>query len=160
MDASCRPRPHARRGSRRAPGVAPTASLRPCAHRLRRWSPVLHLKRSPAVHAFGWRTHAACGAPATVSPRTSEREHYAGEPEHHSAFAPENLITLAHFSVSATMSVDSSRGDIGSGTLLKSAIRVRSRGSARAVLMSPESLSTISAGVLAGAPRPNQELTS
>src|SRR3954451_5697826 len=41
----------------------------------------------------------------------------------HSAFAPENLITLAHFSVSATMSVDSSRGDIGSGTLLRSAIR-------------------------------------
>src|SRR6185312_14522225 len=139
MDASCRPRPHARTGSRRAPGVAPTASLRPCAHRLRRWSPALHLKRSPAVHAIGYD---------------------AAESEHHSAFTPENLITLAHFSVSATMSVASSRGDIGSGTLLRSAIRVRSRGSASAVLMSPESLSTISAGVLAGAPRPNQELTS
>src|SRR3954453_18256092 len=160
MDASCRPRPHARRGSRRALGVAPTASLRPCAHRLRRWSPALHLKRSPAVHAFGWGTHAAYGAMATVSPRTSELEHDAAKPEHHSAFAPENLITLAHFSVSPTMSVDSSRGDSGSGTLLKSAIRVRSRGSASAMLMSAESFSTISAGVLAGAPMPNHELTS
>src|SRR6476620_10041043 len=160
MDASCRPRPHARTGSRRAPGVAPTASLRPCAHRLRRWSPALHLKRSPAVHAFGWGRRAACGAIATVPPRTSKLEHDAAKPEHRPAFAPENLITLAHFSVSAAMSVDSSRGDIGSGTLLKSAIRVRSRGSARAVLMSAESVSTISAGVLAGAPRPNQELTS
>src|SRR5215218_7250646 len=112
MDASCQPRPHARIGSRRAPGVAPTASPRPCAHRRWRWSPALHLKRSPAAHDFGWGTRVACGAIATVPPRTSELEHDAAKPEHHSAFAPENLITLAH-SVSATMSVDSSRGGAG-----------------------------------------------
>src|SRR6476660_7926668 len=106
MDASCQPRPHARRRSKRAPGVAPTASLRPCAHRLRRWSPALHLKRSPAVHALAWGRRAACGAIATVPARTSTLEHDAAKPEHHSAFAPENLITLAHCSVSATMSVD------------------------------------------------------
>src|SRR3954454_15897634 len=107
MDGSCRPRPHVRRGSKRAPGVAPTASLRPCAHRLRRWSPTLHLLMSPAVQTFG------CG-------RT---QHDPAKGEHHSAFAPENLITLAHFSVSATMNVATSRGDIASGTLLRSALR-------------------------------------
>src|SRR3954464_13618578 len=103
MDASCRPRPHARTGSRRAPGVAPTASLRPCAHRLRRWSPALHLKRSPAVQVLDWGRRAACGAIATVPPRTSKLEHDAANPEHHSAFAPENLSTLYQFSVAATM---------------------------------------------------------
>jgi polyribonucleotide nucleotidyltransferase len=58
------------------------------------------------------------------------------------------------------MNVASSRGDIASGTLLRSAIRVRSRGSASAALISAWSLSTMSAGVLAGAPIPNHELTS
>src|SRR6516225_4812174 len=78
----------------------------------------------------------------------------------HSGFAPENLITLLHFSVSSAMSLPKSLGGPGSTVPPRSARRAFILGSARPALISLLSLSTISAGVALGAPTPDQLLAS
>jgi hypothetical protein len=64
-----------------------------------------------------------------------------------SALAPENLTTLAHFSVSSTTSLAKSAVDPGSTVSPKSANLVSIFGSAKAALISMLSLSMIAAGV-------------
>jgi hypothetical protein len=61
---------------------------------------------------------------------------------------------LAHFSVSSAISLPNSAGVPGSGSPPIAARRAFIPGSAIAALISLLSLPTISAGVLAGAPRP------
>src|SRR5215468_430069 len=73
---------------------------------------------------------------------------------------PANLTTLPHFSVSSAMNFPKSAGELGSAVAPKSANRAFILGSARAALISLLSLSTISAGVLFGAPTPVQKLDS
>src|SRR5262249_23789115 len=79
---------------------------------------------------------------------------------HQSALAPENLITSAHFSVSVAMNLAKSEDEPGNTAAPRSANRAFSFGSARPALISLLSLSTISAGVSLGAPRPSQRLVS
>src|SRR5262249_21100427 len=79
---------------------------------------------------------------------------------HQFALAPENLTTLAHFSVSSAISLPKSAGEPASTVPPRSASLAFILGSARAALTSVLSLSTISAGVAFGAPRPYQELAS
>src|ERR1022692_1642324 len=75
----------------------------------------------------------------------------------HSALAPENLTTLAHFSVSSAMSLPKSVGEPGSTVPPRSSSRPLILGSARAALISLLSFSMISAGVFFGTPTPNHE---
>src|SRR4029077_15005763 len=79
---------------------------------------------------------------------------------HPSGFAPENLTTLAHFSVSSAMSLLKSEGEPAKTVPPRSAIRALIRGSVRATLICLLSLSMISEGVFLGAPTPNQPLAS
>src|SRR5262245_24207368 len=78
----------------------------------------------------------------------------------HSGLMPADLITLAHFSVSAAISLPKSAGEPGSTVPPPSARRLLSSGSERPALISLLSFSTISAGVAFGAPTPNQALAS
>src|SRR5262252_6780671 len=79
---------------------------------------------------------------------------------HPSGFAPENLTTLAHFSVSSAMSLLKSGGEPANTVPPRSAIRALIRGSVRATLISLLSLSMISVGVFLGAATPCQPLDS
>src|SRR5262249_1637889 len=79
---------------------------------------------------------------------------------HQSALAPENLITLAHFSVSVAMNLAKSEGEPGNTAAPRSANRAFNLGSTRPALISLLSLSTISAGVSLGAPIPCSALAS
>src|SRR6516162_5545299 len=79
---------------------------------------------------------------------------------HQSALAPENLITLAHFSVSSAMNLPKSEDEPGNTAAPRSANRAFNLGSARPALISLLSLSTISAGVSLGAPMPCSALAS
>src|SRR6516225_11998799 len=78
----------------------------------------------------------------------------------HSGLMLANFTTLAHFSVSSTMSLPKSAEEPGSVVAPNSASRAFILGSARAALTSLLSLSTISGGVAFGAPTPNQKLAS
>jgi hypothetical protein len=73
---------------------------------------------------------------------------------------PVNFTTFPHFSVSSAISLPKSAGVPGSTVPPKSARRALILGSARAVLISLLSFSTISAGVAFGAPTPAQVLAS
>src|SRR5262249_13396464 len=77
-----------------------------------------------------------------------------------SALTPANFTTLADFSVSSTRSLPKSADEPGRAVAPNSANRAFILGSARAALISLLSLSTISAGVLFGAPTPVQNLDS
>jgi hypothetical protein len=77
-------------------------------------------------------------------------------PPDHSGLMPANLITLAHFSVSATMSLPKSAGEPGFGTLPNAAYRDLTSGSARPALISTLSFWMISTGVPFGAPNPTR----
>ena len=79
--------------------------------------------------------------------------------ECHSGLIFANLITLAHFSVSPTISLPKSVGDPASTVPPNSSCALILR-SARPALVSLLSLSTISAGVFLGAPRPYTALAS
>src|SRR5215831_14290145 len=81
-------------------------------------------------------------------------------PIDYSTLAPENFTTLAHFSVSSTMSLPKSAGDPASGVPPISASRVPNLGSTSASLTALLTLSTISAGVALVAPRPYHWLDS
>src|SRR5436190_23856560 len=78
----------------------------------------------------------------------------------YSALAPENLITLAHLSVSSAMRLVYSPGDSASTSPPRSAMRVLIVGSARTALISRLSWSMISGGVFFGAPMPAHALVS
>src|SRR5262249_49582920 len=77
-----------------------------------------------------------------------------------SALTPANFTTLPNFSISSAMNLPKSAGEPGSAVAPHSASRAFILGSARAALISVLSLSTISAGVLRGAPMPVQKLNS
>src|SRR4029450_6896807 len=78
----------------------------------------------------------------------------------HSGLMPANLTTLLHFSVSSAMTFPKSAGDIGAGTTPSSLKRAFILRSASPALISLFNLSTISAGVLFGAPMPHQTVDS
>src|SRR4051794_32429403 len=69
-------------------------------------------------------------------------------------------ITLPHFSVSSAISLAKSAGEPVSTTPPASASRALNLGSESVALISLLSLSTISLGVVLGAPTPNQVLAS
>src|SRR5262245_12322963 len=73
---------------------------------------------------------------------------------------PENLITLAHFSVSSAVNLPNSAGVIGMGTPPSSAMRVFILGSANAARTVWLMVATISAGVFLGAQRAYHWLAS
>src|SRR5262245_54723396 len=77
-----------------------------------------------------------------------------------SGLMPANLITLLHFSVSSAMCFAKPAGDSASIVPPSSASRALILGSKRPALISLLSLSTISGGVLLGAPIPCQPLPS
>src|SRR5262249_35141055 len=77
-----------------------------------------------------------------------------------SGFAPENVTTLPHFSVSFAINVPRSWGVMGIGRPPISASRALILASAMAALISLFNLSMISAGVLLGTPMPNQPVAS
>src|SRR5262249_30779686 len=77
-----------------------------------------------------------------------------------SALDPENLITLAHFSVSAAMNLAKSEDEPGNTAAPRSANRPFNLESTRPALISLLSLSTISADVSLGAPMPCSALAS
>src|SRR5262249_50295952 len=78
----------------------------------------------------------------------------------YSGLIPVNFTTLPHFSVSSAIIFPKSAGDIGAGTTPSSLKRAFILGSASPALISLFSLSTISAGVLFGAPMPHQTVAS
>src|SRR5262249_16808458 len=78
----------------------------------------------------------------------------------HSGLMLAALITLLHFSVSSAISFPNSTGESASTSPPRSARRAFILGSARPALISLLSFSTISAGVVFGAPTPYQVLTS
>src|SRR6516164_6779033 len=78
----------------------------------------------------------------------------------HSALMPANLITLAHFSVSAAMCLPKSVGGPPNGVAPRSASRACILGSDRAALIALLRVSITSAGVLLGAQKPPQKLAS
>src|SRR4029077_16987797 len=78
----------------------------------------------------------------------------------YSTLMPANLITFAHFSVSAAISLPNSDGPITIGSAPKAASRASRAGSAKAALVSLLSLSTIAGGVIFGAQSPHQLLVS
>src|SRR5215831_948777 len=78
----------------------------------------------------------------------------------HSGLMFANLITLAHFSVSSTMSLPNSTGVIDTGVQASSAKRAFNDASARAALISLSSFSMMSVGMFFGAPTPYQTLPS
>src|SRR5882672_4724940 len=85
---------------------------------------------------------------------------HRGAVDGQSALAPENLTTLAHFSVSAAMSLPKSAGEPGSSVPSRSASRALILGSARPALSSLLSFSIVAAGVFLGAPTPKNPVAS
>src|SRR5262245_60063274 len=77
-----------------------------------------------------------------------------------SSFMSAARTTLPHLSESSAKSFPNSAGDSASAVPPNSPSRALSLGSARPALISLLSLSTISVGVVLGAPRPNQTLAS
>src|SRR6186997_329696 len=106
-----------------------------------------HMQRDHTRVSFGVRLTAVLECGAGIAPVQS-------------GFAPENLTTLAHFSVSSAMSLPKSAGEPGSAVLPMLARRAFTLGSTRPALISLFSLSIISAGVPSGAPMPLHVLAS
>src|SRR5882724_7008089 len=78
----------------------------------------------------------------------------------HSGLMLANLMTFAHFSVSAAMKAAKPSGEPGNGVAPRSASLALILGSASAALTSRLSRSTMSCGVLRGAQRPHQPAAS
>src|SRR6516165_10574685 len=78
----------------------------------------------------------------------------------HSAFAPENPTTLAHFSISDPMKLLKSAVDSGIGAPPRSTSLFLNCASASAALISLFSFSTTADGVALGAPMPNHAVAS
>src|SRR5262245_55927532 len=83
-----------------------------------------------------------------------------GDVPGYSGFAPENLTTFAHFSVSSTMSFWKSAGDPARGVPPRSIRRARIWGSTRPALIAPFRVLMIATGVFLGAATPHQLLAS
>src|SRR5262249_36998460 len=94
---------------------------------------------------IGGRFKSACWR--TSVPRRSQNGHYGISAPDHSALAPANLITLAHFSVSSAINIPKSAGERTNTVAPRSANRAFRLGSARPALISLFNLLTISAGV-------------
>src|SRR6516162_5511289 len=108
---------------------------------------------------IGLQTFATGSLPRSGLVQQTIMEDLPGLPDQ-SALTPANFTTLADFSVSSTRSLPKSAGEPGRAVAPNSANRAFILGSARAALISLLSLSTISAGVLFGAPTPVQKLDS
>src|SRR5439155_24645119 len=91
---------------------------------------------------------------ADMTALVSRNERLWNVRRHHSALMPAARITLPHFSVSSAMSLPKSAGEPGRTVPPRSPNRAFILGSARPVLVSWLSFSTISVGVFLGAPRP------
>src|SRR6516225_10784281 len=93
---------------------------------------------------------------AALGTRHAKLRPYHGVPFRtaHSALIFAARITLAHFSVSSASSLPKSADEPRSAVLPRSASLAIILGSARKLLVSLLSFSTISAGVFLGAPRP------
>src|SRR5262245_4186099 len=125
-------------------------------------------QQGPSIDATGMS--ASCQKPTFAVQQTSPCQSTRHSPNgtlwnnvasrHPSGFAPENLTTLAHFSVSSAMSLLKSEGEPANTVPPRSAIRALIRGSVRATLICLLSLSMISVGVFLGAATPNQPLAS
>src|SRR5262245_35812524 len=98
--------------------------------------------------------------PVIAVVRVTGRYGILGRRARHSALILAVRITFAHFSVSSAMSFPNPAGVSGSGTPPRSSSRCFILGSARAVLISLLSFSTMSVGVLLGAPMPCHPLAS
>src|SRR5262249_16441521 len=92
--------------------------------------------------------------------RTGVTEYSAGIASDHSALMPADLITLAHFSVSAAMCLPKSVGGPPNGVAPRSASRACILASDKAALIALLRVSITSAGVLLGAQKPPQKLAS
>src|ERR1700688_1009137 len=79
---------------------------------------------------------------------------------HQFALAPENLTTLAHFTVSSATNLANAPGEPGSTMPPRAVTLAFIAGSASAALTSALSLLTIAAGVSLGAPMPIHWLAS
>src|SRR5205085_4402730 len=80
--------------------------------------------------------------------------------KYHSGLAPENLTTLAHFSVSSVINLPNSAGVVGIGPPPSSARRVLSRLSASAEFNALFSVSTMTGEMPFGATIPYQTTAS
>src|SRR5262245_65528081 len=103
------------------------------------------------------RSRAADERDELASPHSPPRrfaDRYGNVRLHQSALAPENLITLAHFSVSLDMNLAKSEDKPRNTAAPRSANRAFNLGSTRPALISLLSLSTISAGLSLGAAMP------
>src|SRR5262245_60272588 len=137
--------------------------------------------RHPARRSQAWTTNPLCrgrahGARITASGRLRARlglrdgwhririsgvtEYSAGIASDHSALMPADLITFAHFSVSAAMCLPNSVGGPPNGVAPRSASRACILASDRAALIALLRVSITSAGVLLGAQKPPQKLAS
>src|SRR5262249_8504635 len=85
---------------------------------------------------------------------------YGTYPGTQSGLTPADLTTFAHFSVSSSMSLPKSAGELASAVAPKSESFVLILGSTSAALISLLSLSMISTGVFLGAPTPRILLAS
>src|SRR5262249_53276058 len=94
------------------------------------------------------------------APQFRETGRYGTPASAYSGLIPANFTTLPHFSVSSAIIFPKSAGDTGAGTAPSSLKRAFILGSASPALISLFSLSTISAGVLFGAPMPHQTVDS
>src|SRR5262249_39314255 len=114
----------------------------------------------PSTHIFsGDGKGPAAGDPCTIRTGLFVQRLAPAAPGHFTLM-PANLITLAHFGVSAAMCLPKSSGVIGIGTPPRSAIRTFNLGSASPALISLLILATMSAGVPLGAPTPYHWLDS
>src|SRR6516165_5087971 len=111
-----------------------------------------------------WSVRAASvGGTSRLVRKDSRNERYGifgRDRADHSALMPANLITLAHFSVSAAMCLPKSVGGPPNGVAPRSASRACILGSDRAALIALLRVSITSAGVLLGAQKPPQKLAS
>src|SRR6516165_2694987 len=101
-----------------------------------------------------------CGHQAmqAVVRSTSHNHNQVLDRRDHSALMLAARITLAHFSVSSAMNFPNSADEPGSAAPPNSASRACILGSARIVLTSLLSFSTITAGIFLGPPRPYTEV--
>ena len=116
-----------------------------------------HIAGDQVTYYAGWQEGAVISAwtRSNRSTATPTRPPIAGDASPcQSALILAARITLAHLSVSAAMSLPKSAGEPANTSPPRSAMRAFSLGSASAALISALSRSTISAGVLLGAPMP------
>src|SRR5262245_710584 len=88
------------------------------------------------TYQVGYSSDVMCQQRSSPSSRNGTAWNVRGDVRSQSAFAPESLTTLAHFSVSLAKSLAKSAGEPGSGVPPNSAIRALILGSAKAAFSS------------------------